>query len=79
MNAIWIVLYVLLVAGLLAGAALWARKKKREMKDPMARRNLGPAATFLVKDLPPDWYVSLQFCIGFALAGLVAVLIFKSI
>lgn len=44
-----------------------------------ARRNLTPTAKFFLKDLPPNFYVSVQFCVGFAAAALVASILYASI
>lgn len=74
-SIILIVIYVLFIVSLLGGAIYWARKKKREIKDPSARLKLTPTTEFFVKELPKNWYVSFQFCLGFALAGFVAVLL----
>jgi len=72
----FLLIYVLFIVSLLGGAIYWARKKKREMNDPSKRLKLTPTTEFFVKDLPKDWYVSIQFCVGFALAGFIAVLLY---
>ena len=77
MATVWLVLYVAFVVLLLAGAVYWARKTKREFKSPSTRHRVTAIAEFFVKDLPRDWYVSLQFCIGFALSAFVAVVLYK--
>jgi hypothetical protein len=72
-----LVLYIALVLLLFAVAFHWARKKKREFKSPSTRHKVTATAEFFVKDLPRDWYVSLQFCIGFALSAFIAVVLYK--
>lgn len=72
MATFWLVSYVLVVMSFFIGIAFWARQKKREFKKPLARRKLTPAMEFLFRDLPPDFYVSVQFCIGFIIAAIVA-------
>jgi hypothetical protein len=71
------VLYLALVVLLFACAIHWARKKKREFKNPSTRHRVTTTAEFFVKDLPRGWYVSVQFCIGFALSAFVAVVLYK--
>lgn len=68
----WLVCYVLLVVSLLGGAFLWAQRKKSEFKSPLARRKISPTVEFFVKDLPPGFYVSVQFCVGFIIAAIIA-------
>ena len=77
MAIVWLVLYIAFVLLLFAGAIHWGRKKKREYKSPSTRHRVTATAEFFVKDLPRDWYVSLQFCIGFALSAFVAVVLYK--
>ncbi len=77
MALIFLVLYVMFVVLLFAGAIHWARKKKQQLKNPTARRKMSATSILLVKDLPREWYVSLQFCIGFALSAFLVVVIYK--
>ena len=60
-------------------AFFWARKKSREFRSPYVQQDATPTQTFFFKQLPPNFYVSVQFCIGFALAALLAVLIIKAL
>ena len=56
---------------------MWERKKKREFKNPSTRRKVAPTGKFFVKKLPRDFYLSVQFCVGFALSGFLAVFLYK--
>ncbi len=77
MALIFLVLYVLFIVVLVTGAIHWARKKRRELKNPSTRHKVSPTSEFLVKDLPRDFYVSVQFCVGFALSGFLTVALYK--
>jgi|GEM_PF-3358614 len=77
MEVIFLVLYVMFVVLVFASAIHWARKKRQQLKSPTARQKVSARSVFLVKDLPRDWYVSVQFCIGFALSAFLAVVIYK--
>jgi hypothetical protein len=77
MTKVFAVLYIAFIVLLFAGAIHWARKKKREFKNPSTRHRVTTTAEFFVKDLPRDWYVSVQFCIGFALSAFVAVVLLE--
>ena len=77
MAPIFLVVYVLFMVVLFAGAIHWARKKKREFKSPSTRHKVSATSNFLVKDLPRDFYVSAQFCVGFALSGFLAVCLYE--
>ena len=63
MELIFLVVYVLFIGVLFAGAVHWARKKNREFKNPSTRHKVSPTSKFFVKDLPRDFYVSVQFCV----------------
>ena len=56
---------------------MWERKKKREFKNPSTRHKVAPTGKFFVKELPRDLYLSVQFCVGFALSGFLAVFLYK--
>ena len=56
---------------------MWERKKKREFKNPSTRRKVASTGKFFVKKLPRDFYLSVQFCVGFALSGFLAVFLYK--
>ena len=77
MELIFLVVYVLFIGVLFAGAVHWARKKNREFKNPSTRHKVSPTSKFFVKDLPRDFYLSVQFCVGFALSGFLAVFLYK--
>jgi len=77
MAPIFLVVYVLFTAVLFAGVIHWARKKKREFKNPSTRHKVSPTSRFFVKDLPRDFYVSVRFCVGFALSGFLAIFLYK--
>ena len=71
-TALLIAYLALIVAGL-SGAWIWARKMKKMPKSQPARG----VAAYLLQELPKGWYVSVQFCVGFAVAGLIAVILFE--
>ena len=77
MAKVWLAMYVLLIVLFFVAAISWSRKKKREFNDSPARQEL--TAKFFLKDLPPNFYVSIQFCVGFAAAALVASILYASI
>lgn len=77
MAQMFLVLYVLFIVLLFAGAIHWARKKKREFKNPSTQHKVSPTSEFFVKDLSRDFYVSVQFCVGFALSCFLAVVLYQ--
>jgi hypothetical protein len=79
MAKVWLAMYVLLIVLFFVAAISWSRKKKREFNDSPARQGLTPTAKFFLKDLPPNFYVSIQGCVGFAAAALVASILYASI
>lgn len=79
MAKVWLAMYVLLIVLFFVAAISWSRKKKREFNDSPARQELTPTAKFFLKDLPPNFYVSIQGCVGFAAAALVASILYASI
>lgn len=69
-NRVWKVVllagYVVFIVAGFALAIMWSKRKRREN-----------AQSFLTRPLKKDFYVSVEFCIGFALASLAAVAVFK--
>lgn len=79
MAKVWLAVYVLLIVLFSVAATSWSRQKKREFNDSPARQGLTPTGKFFLKDLPPNFYVSIQFCVGSAAAALVASMLYASI
>lgn len=71
-----LIAYVFLVVAFFAGIVIWSRQKKRDYANPSKRQKFTPAMAFLFKELQPDFYVSVQACIGFVLASVVAVVVY---
>ena len=79
MRIVLLIAYVLFLIGVFFLLVNWSRKKKREYSSFRTQQKLSPLTLFLVKSLKKDWYVSVWFCIGFAVSGYVAVLVFRTI
>lgn len=65
-KAVLLVGYVVLVVAGVALARMWSKQKRR-----------GRAQSFLTQPLKKDFYVSVEFCVGFAMASLAAAAVFK--
>lgn len=72
-------LYVILLIPMIVGVIFWARNKKRELKKTQIQQKWTPVQILFFKDLPPNFYVSFQFCIGFILATIVCSLLYSLI
>lgn len=74
-RIVWVFLlvsYILFVILFFTGAILWVRHTKRALRKTWARKKMTPTLAFFFGDLPPNFYVSVEACIGFALAAALA-------
>jgi len=79
MWAALLLAYVAVLVAAIVFAVRWSRKKKSDYHNLRRQHSLTPFEAFLVKPLKKDWYVSVEFCLGFALAGYLAVLVLRAI
>ena len=72
-----LIAYIALVVAVLFGALVWSRRKQRTLRNSFTAHKWTAVETLFFKELPKGWYVSVQFCVGFALAGLAFVVLFE--
>lgn len=75
MKIVFLFSYVIFVTIFIGGAWTWARKKGRQTRK---LRNPSGTQHFFFSELKKDWYVSIWFCLGFALATFIAGAIYKA-
>ena len=71
--------YIALIVAGLTFAIKWSKRKKLEYRDLRTRQKLTPMQALLAKPLSKGWYVSIEFCVGFAIAALFAVVLLKAV
>lgn len=73
------VFFALAIALGVMAALRWSRRKRAEMKDVHRRDSASFVTQMLIKDVPKDFYVSIEFVIAFALVAVIFLILVESV